>query len=200
MQTCNGLDKKTHRTKIQRSTDHTVEEPRATPSIPTHRSLAESPRGRDTRQRQRNTSPTSPSFYSSTAGCGRTTLSPPTPSTAIRTTSPAAAAYAMPHHHHTNPSHPPPVRKLLSWRRVVAACAAVAALALLLAAAPATEDPSRWRSYLMGPLPGGTHKGTVAAAAVAGSFAGPAASTLPPAEAPRSSSSEVGADFPFFIF
>jgi hypothetical protein len=101
----------------------------------------------------------------------------------------------MPHHHHTNPSHPPAARKLLSWRRVVAACAAVAALVLLLAAAPATEDPSRWRSYLMGSLPGGTRKETVAAAAVAGSFAGPAASTSSPAEAPLSSLGEVGADF-----
>ncbi|OQU86524.1 hypothetical protein SORBI_3003G102700 [Sorghum bicolor] len=97
----------------------------------------------------------------------------------------------MPHHHHTNPSHPPAARKLLSWRRVVAACAAVAALVLLLAAAPATEDPSRWRSYLMGPLPGGTRKETVAAAVVARSFAGPAASTSSPAEAPLSSLGEI---------
>jgi hypothetical protein len=101
----------------------------------------------------------------------------------------------MPHHHHTNPSHPPAARKLLSWRRVVAACAAVAALVLLLAAAPATEDPTRWRSYLMGSLPGGTRKETVAAAVVAGSFAGPAASMSSPAEAPLTSSGEVGADF-----
>ncbi|XP_066314043.1 probable glycosyltransferase At5g25310 isoform X2 [Miscanthus floridulus] len=97
----------------------------------------------------------------------------------------------MPHHHHTNPSHPPAARKLLSWRRVVTACAAVAALPLFLAAAPATEDPSRWRSYLLGSLPGGTRKETVAAAAVAGSFAGPAASTSSPAEAPLSSSGEI---------
>ncbi|XP_020398318.1 probable glycosyltransferase At5g25310 isoform X4 [Zea mays] len=97
----------------------------------------------------------------------------------------------MPHHHHTNPSHPPAARKLLSWRRVVAACAVVAALALLLAAAPATEDPSRWRSYLLGPLPGDTRKETVAAAVVAGSFAGPAASTSSPSEAPLSSFGEI---------
>jgi hypothetical protein len=170
------------KTKIQRLT--TFEEPAVWPSPG------------DTRKRQRNTSPTSPSFYSSTLLL-RPHDSPP--STAVRTTSPVPAAYAMPHHHHTNPSHPPPARKLLSWRRVVAACAAVAALALLLAAAPATEDPSRWRSYLLGPLPGGTRKETVAAAVVAGRFAGPAASTSLPTEAPLSSFSEVGVGFSLFI-
>ena len=49
----------------------------------------------------------------------------------------------------------------------------------------------------MEPLPGGTHKETVAAAAVAvaGSFTGPVTSTSSPAEAPLSSLVEVGADF-----
>jgi hypothetical protein len=47
----------------------------------------------------------------------------------------------------------------------------------------------------MGSLPGGTRKETVAAAVVAGSFAGPAASMSSPAEAPLTSSGEVGADF-----
>ena len=96
--------------------------------------------------------------------------------------------------HHATPLHPPAVRKFLSRPRVVAACAAVAALALLLSAAPAAEDPSRWHSYLVGPLPGGTREETVVAAAVAGSFAVAAASPSPTG-APLSSLGEVGAEF-----
>jgi len=95
--------------------------------------------------------------------------------------------------HHATPLHPPAVRKFLSRPRVVAACAAVAALALLLSAAPAAEDPSRWHSYLVGPLPGGTREETVVA--VVGSFAGAAAASPSAAGAPLSSLGEVGAEF-----
>jgi hypothetical protein len=97
--------------------------------------------------------------------------------------------------HHATPQHASAARKFLSRPRVVAACAAVAALALFLAASPATEDPSRWRSYLMNPLPGGARKETVVAAAVAGSFADAAASSPSPAEPPLPSLGQVGAGF-----
>ncbi|XP_022682094.1 probable glycosyltransferase At3g07620 isoform X3 [Setaria italica] len=92
--------------------------------------------------------------------------------------------------HHATPQHASTARKFLSRPRVVAACAAVAALALFLAASSAAEDPSRWRAYLMRPLPGGAREETVVAAAVAGSFAGPAASSPSPAEAPLPSLGE----------
>ncbi|KAF8723974.1 hypothetical protein HU200_020977 [Digitaria exilis] len=92
----------------------------------------------------------------------------------------------------TSPSHPSAARSFLSRRRdrVVAACAAVAAFALFLAAAPALEDPSRRRAYLMRPLPSGGLNETMVDAAVEGSFAGAAASSPPPAEVPLSSLGE----------
>ncbi|KAL6626570.1 hypothetical protein ACP70R_030296 [Stipagrostis hirtigluma subsp. patula] len=73
-----------------------------------------------------------------------------------------------------------PARKILSWRGVVAACAVVTALALLLPV-PATEDPSRRRAYLLGPLRKGARDDVEAAAAQR--FAG-ASSSPSPAEAP----------------
>ncbi|XP_062191383.1 probable glycosyltransferase At3g07620 isoform X2 [Phragmites australis] len=82
--------------------------------------------------------------------------------------------------HHPALAHPPLPRKLLSRRHIVAVCAAVAALALVLVAAPATEDPSRRRAYLVGPLLDGNREEAEAAAAER--FAG-ASSPPSPAEA-----------------